>query len=800
MHCSSAFSFKKHLLFLSMLMSLFISAQCQQPSVAPPAATLPSGQPVTQQTITDALQQNGINPTQLTQKNLNSYFQDNNQKNVGVDKNAGMDPKLQNKSLDKDSTQKDNLKAAANGPDQVYGSNVFQNAAMLDVSELSTPPLDYPIGVGDHIVVALWGGGEYQEDYVVARDGSIFPAGLGKIIVQGLRFETARALIYSRFKSVVPATTNVEITLGQPRTINVNVGGEVVNPGPITVSAFSNAFNVIGLAGGTTEYGNLRSIQVKRNGSVIETLDVYKYLTSGDIGSRIYLENNDFVLVTFYDKKVLATGQFKRPMYYQLKKEEGVKDLIKYTGGFTPDAFSSDIKIIRTENEKQVIHDVNATAIVDMSNIDYLLKDGDIVKADLIKPGIINKVVLQGEVAYPGNYELRKGDRLFDVINRAGGITKSTYLQRAYIFRGAGDSSALKTDKIEIDLTDINKDQNNPSNPNNVLLQTNDLIQLFASTDFADAQTVEIFGEVRKPGKLKKYGGMTLQDLLYLSGGLKPSAEFGRLEISSIVDVDSARKGLKPTRNIVTSYAILPNLQLDSIAAKIVLKPYDQVFVRQNPTFKLQENVQLLGLFKYPGLYPRLDVEERLSTYIDRAGGTKENADLSGAILFRNKTDQFRESILGGANDSTMNLKEPVSIDLYNAMKYKNSKYDIILQQNDVIYIPERNPFVSIKGVVQSPLKMTFDGDHRKLGYYVDMAGGFGIRPWRKRIYVTYADGKSRRTHNFCFIHFYPKVEEGSTINVPERPQVVDVGNTVVQSFTAAVPIILTAILFKFIN
>jgi len=801
MHRSSAFFLKKHIILLCVFtMCLFVAAQCQTPS-----ATLPNGQPLNQQNINSLLQQNGINPTQLTQGNFKAYFQDNNQKDVGTDKNADLQTKMQNRSLDKDSTQKDNTKPNPNGPDQTYGANVFQNAAMMDVSELSTPPLDYPIGVGDHIVVALWGGGEYQEDYVVARDGSIFPDHLGKIIVQGLTFETARALIYSRFKSVVPSTTNIEITLGQPRTINVNVGGEVMNPGPVTVSAFSNAFNIIGLAGGATQYGNLRDIQVKRDGKIIESLDVYKYLTSGDMGSHIYLENNDFVLVTFFDKKVLATGQFKRPMYYQLKKDEGIKALIKYSGGFTPDAFSSDVKVIRTENEKQVIRDVNATAIVELSDQDYLLRDGDVVRADLIKPGIINKVEVRGEVSYPGSYELRKGDHLFDVINRAGGITKNTFLPRAYIFRGAGDSAAVKTNKVEVDLTDINQGNNNLSNPNNILLQTNDLIQLFAITDFADQQYVEIFGEVRKEGKLKMYGGMTLQDLLYLSGGLKPSAEYGRLEISSVVDVDSARQGLKPTRNIVKDYAILPNLQLDSIAANVELKPYDQVFVRKNPTFELQENVQLQGLVKYPGLYPRLDRKETLSSYIDRAGGIKDDADLSGAILFRNKTDLFRESILKQNNtlDSSGNvlqtLKEPVAIDLYNAMKYKNSKYDIVLQPNDIIYVPEINPFVSVQGKVQSPLKITFDKDHTKLSYYIDMAGGFGIRPWRRRVYVTYASGKSRRTRNFCFIHFYPRVEEGSTITVPERPVNTDFGNTAVQAVTTTVPIILGALLLKYL-
>ena len=330
----------------------------------------------------------GTDPTQMTKAGFDNYFKDNNQNKRGSDRskeNPAIARRLENKTLEKDSTQNDDIKKTSYSPQQTYGANVFKNSSVFDISELSTPPLDYPIGVGDHIVVALWGGGEYQEDYIVARDGAIFPNSLGKITIQGLTFEVARSLIYARFKSVVPASTNIQITLGQPRSINVNVGGEVANPGPVTVSAFSNAYNVIGLAGGITAFGSLRDIQVKRNGKIIETIDVYKYLASGEMSSRIYLQNNDFVFVSNEVIKVFATGQFKRPMYYQLKKDEGIKALIKFSGGFTPDAFTSGIKVIRTENEDQVIHDVNATAIVKLTNQDYALLDGDIIKADIIK-------------------------------------------------------------------------------------------------------------------------------------------------------------------------------------------------------------------------------------------------------------------------------------------------------------------------------------------------------------------------------------------------------------------------------
>ena len=318
--------------------------------------------------------------------------------------------------------------------------------------------------VDDFIIVALWGGAEFQENYIVARDGAIFPSGLGKIYVQGLTFENARKVVYARFKSVVPASTNISVSLGQPRRINVNVVGEVNNPGPVTVSAFSNAFNVIYAAGGVSKFGNLRNIQIKRAGKVIDELDVYKYLTTGDFGKHIYLQNNDFIIVGIFEKKVLATGQFKRPMYYQLRKDEGVKALLKFSGGLTSEALASNMKILRSENETQVQRDVNANAITQLPDQDFLLMDGDIVKVDIVKAGLSNKVEIRGEVTFPGVYELRKNDRLFDIINRAGGVTRNTFLPRAYVFRNAGDSTSLQSDRLEVDLSEYSS--NDSRSPN----------------------------------------------------------------------------------------------------------------------------------------------------------------------------------------------------------------------------------------------------------------------------------------------------------------------------------------------
>ncbi len=757
-------------------------------------------------------------PSQMPPAELYNLLKDKNgdeRKKTGEDSNKSLKDRIEKDSLIKEKTPQ-----SRNPTEDTYGMNLFRGGVIASISELSTPPLDYPIGVYDQIIVSLWNGAEATLDYTVARDGSIFPTSIGKIYLQGLTFENVRSLLTRRFKAFVPPSTNISVSIGQPRTISVNVAGEVNTQGPVTVSAFTNAFNVIALAGGPTNLANLRDIEIKRNGKIIDVLDVYKYLTTGDFGKHIYLDNNDFVIVQTVEKKVKAEGKFKRPMFYQLKKEEGMKALLKYAGGLETDAFSSGVKVYRTELEKQVIEDVNATAIINptndtrLKNEDFGLVDGDIVKVIAVNPGLFNKIEMKGEISYPGQYEARKGDKLFDLINRAGGITRNTYLPRAYIFRGGGDSTNIKASKVEVNLTDITT--NDTSSIYNVELFANDQVLLFNNNQFADKQYVEIFGEVRKEGKVNKYGGMTLQDLLYLSGGLKQSAEYGRIEISSVVDIDSAKGMQQPTRTVVKTIKVSPNLDLDSVSAALVLKPYDQIYVRKNPTFELQQLVQINGLVQYSGPYPRLSKYERLSSYIQRAGGLKELADLSGAILYRRKTQFFRENVTSKVASLTDSIggivvdsvktpiaevaNEPISIDLYRALKYKNSKYDIILQEGDIIFIPEINPFVDVKGVVQSPLKLTFDKEHTGVGYYIDKAGGFGIKPWRRRIFVTYASGKSKRTKNLFFMHFYPKVKEGAVVTVPARPQGAEITDTLLQVVVSTIPIALAAFLVNLIK
>ena len=251
--------------------------------------------------------------TQLPPAQLYDLLKDKNgegSKKTGEDSNK----KLKDR-IEKDSLVKEKTPQSLNPTEDTYGMNLFRNGVVASITELSTPPLDYPIGVYDQIIVSLWNGAEATLDYTVARDGSIFPTSIGKIYLQGLTFENVRSLLTRRFKAYVPPSTNISVSIGQPRTISVNVAGEVKEQGPVTVSAFTNAFNVIALAGGPTNLANLREIQIKRNGKIIDLLDVYKYLTTGDFGKHIYLDNNDFVILQTVEKKVKAEGKFRRPMF-----------------------------------------------------------------------------------------------------------------------------------------------------------------------------------------------------------------------------------------------------------------------------------------------------------------------------------------------------------------------------------------------------------------------------------------------------------------------------------------------------
>lgn len=634
------------------------------------------------------------------------------------------------------------------GKRTVYGANFFSNN-VFDLSDKNptTPPSDYRLGPGDELIVSLWGNAELQQPYVIGKDGSIFPRLIGKIYLQGMTFDAASRIIESKFRKIVPQNTNVDVQMGKSRTIRVTILGEVVKQGTYTISAFNTALNALYRAGGLSSIGNLRKIEIKRDGRTVEIIDLYKYLQKDKYADEVYLEDNDYIYVDVYDKIVNAEGMFKRPMYYQLTGDEGLRELIDYAGGPLSNARNSLIHIKTISNESEKYIDIPGREYFDSYKNDVyndlILKDGDVVSLKPINTGLKNIVNISGSVNYPDEYEVRSGETLSKIIERAGGITSTAYTPRAYILRG---SNSIESEAIKIDLRGL---ENNPSQ--NIEIFAGDKIKILSTKDFEQNFTIEILGSVRNPTQIQYVKNLKLKDALLLAGGLKLDAENGRIEISNIVDsVD--KYNIESNGSNIKTVSINSNLEIDQVSENIILKPLDKVYVRKKVEFIVQEKIQILGEINYSGEYPLIQKNERISSLIKRSGGMKKSAYPEGAKLIRQNIGQ-------------------IVIDLPLILSKTGSKYDLILKDGDVIIIPTLNDIVSVRGEIQSPINIKFDKNNNSVDYYVASAGGYGENPWKKRINVKYQNGKIKATKNFLFFRKYPKVKEGSIVTIPTKPE-----------------------------
>lgn len=631
--------------------------------------------------------------------------------------------------------EKDNAK-------QIFGAGFFDNN-LFDLSDRgpSAPPLDYRLGPGDEIIVSMWGSAELQKTYTISKDGSIFPNLVGKIYLQGLNFDAASKVIESRFRKIIPSNTNIDVQLGKSRTIRVTVVGEVKRQGTYPISAYSTALNVLFRAGGVSDKGNLRKIEIRREGRTVEVLDLYKYLQKGEQAEEIYLEDNDYIFVDVYEKIIEAKGQFKRPMYYQMTSNEGLIDLVELAGGSASNARNSmiQLKTIRDEAEQYINISLRE---LDANGDDIILKDGDVVNLKPINEGVKNTVKVEGAVEYPDDYEVIKGNRISNIIEKAGGLQSTAYKPRAFVFR---DNNMNESDAIKIDLLKLDE------LTSNIEVQAGDIVRILSTRDFENKYFIDVSGFVRKPTKVPYYKNMKLKDALLIAGGLTLEAEGGRIEISNVVDsVDKYNITSKGNKIILVS--INSNLEIDEASENIVIKPLDKIFVRRKTQIISQDVVTIVGEVDYPGPYVLTSKNESLSSIIRRSGGIKKTAFAEGAKLYRKGMGQ-------------------IVVDLPAALNKKNSNADIILKDSDIIIIPPANDIVSVKGEVQNQINVRFDNNNSSLKHYISLSGGYGERPWKNRINVRYQNGKIKSTKNYVFMRVYPKVAEGSTISVPMKPK-----------------------------
>jgi polysaccharide biosynthesis/export protein len=680
--------------------------------------------------------------------------------------------------------------------DDIYGHNFFASGklALFEKSTEAKAPDSYILGVGDEISISVWGYADYNNKFTVTPDGYIQIPEFGRVYVNGMTFGAVKAQIGKRLATFINLNnTNYEITLNYSRTIDINIVGEVNAPGTYQIPAINSVYNAINAANGITDIGSIRDIQVRRDGKTVKRFDVYEFLFNPLSVGSFFLQKGDFIYVPTQIKVIQVTGAVRREAKYELLRTEQLNELIKFAGGFAPDAYAKSIQIIRTNKDKAQIIDVNYEDILS-GNSNFELLDGDVVSVPSIPEGAENFVNITGTVRYPGKYQLKEGFRISDVIKSAGGIKLETYLERAYIRRKLEDNTYINQ---KFSLSSILQDENSSEN---LLLQQADQIQLFSKEDFIERFKVSIDGSVMKPTVIDFTDGMTLNDLLFYAGGLKKEAANSKIEISRVMNISSAAESkFVPQHVVVKTIKLGSSLEMDEASKSFMLAPMDKIYVRKIYGFNEQMNVTINGEVMYPGIYPILDKNETVLELIERAGGLTPYAYLQGAKLTR-----------------TENQLPNTITELKEAFKDPKSRANMILKDGDLIEIPTVNQLISVKGAIRYPnidTTQTVNGRFipgKSARWYVkNYAGGFKKGALKKSTMVIYPNRKVDYTRSFIGIKNYPTVDnEGALITVemknkppkpPKGPEARLNWNIVLPSLIAAVTSIATTLTLIFV-
>ena len=679
-------------------------------------------------------------------------------------------------------------------PARIYGQDIFRNMNIDFYSKAldAKAPENYKIGPGDEIAISVWGYSEFSENLLVDDRGYISPSIYGRIYVKGLTFSKMRSLIKSKFSSFLDMkNSEIEVTLSYSRVITVNIVGEVYNPGSYSIPAINTAFNALIAAHGPNQLGSVRNIYIKRDGNVVDSLDVYKFLFDPMNSNDIYLEDGDYILVPPARNIVEILGSINRPYTYESKNGESVAELINYAGGYATDAYLDVISLSRKDYSTRKVYDVHKDDISSM-----LILNGDHIVVNNISNRLSNVVSVQSSIGVSANYEYIKGERLLDLLKRAKCIDQETFLEKVYVIRMDADK---KRTHINLNLRSI---LNNPDDEDNIILKEYDKVFVLSVADFEDVFSVSVFGAVRNPGEFEFGEGMTLQDVLLRSHGLLKTAENSKIEISRVMEYDISSNNIEPRKTLIKTIKINGSLDISENAAEFLLEPYDQIYVRENPDYESPKNITISGEVRYPGQYSILRKNERVSSYISRSGGLTNYAYINGAKIYRvkeadyNKNEEamlipeivldsiindpdlsliFEQEILKLKIKNLINqsfrdtlIYEVVTFDMKKALDNPSSSHDIVLRSGDNLFIPEHLDVVNIKGsnyVQGGTISAPFSG--KRANYYVrNYAGGFSKDNKKSLTTVIYPNGQVKKSINFGLFSISPKIEPGSIINI----------------------------------
>ena len=674
------------------------------------------------------------------------------------------------------SAQDDNKQQAApEGGIQVFGRDIFRNSDLtFEPSMNIATPTDYRLGPGDQVVIEVWEASEANITQKVTPDGYISIPDIGPVAVNGLTVQAASerirgklSKIYSGMKTAnVDLSTNVKVSLGQIRTIQVNIMGEVARPGTYALSSFSTVFHALYKAGGISELGSLRNIKVVRGGRTVATVDVYDYIINGRSHSDIRLQEGDVILASPYDALVLIQGKIKRPMYYEMKSSESVLTLINYAGGFTNDAYSSAVTVERNNNKEKTICTVD-----DMNYGVFKVKDGDIVSIGAILDRYDNRVEIKGAVYRPGFYAMGKDiSTVRDLIQKADGLLDDAFTNRAVLHRENPDKT--------LEVISVNtKGILNGTEPD-ILLQKNDILFIPSIYDLEAKGTLEIVGEVFSPGVFPYAANTKLEDLIIMAGGLTEAASTVRVDVTRRLN---DAKSTKKTKDISKTFSFsVKDCFVVEGEPGFILEPYDQVFVRRSPGYSQKINVTINGEVEFEGNYALNVRNERLSDVIKQAGGLTEFAYLEGARLERQLTyEEYLQAKELMAMITSNNKVEgndsivvpevtrtyPVGIDLVEIMKNPHSEIDPVLQDGDVVIIPQLMTTVSVSGSVRKPNTVVYNPT-MKLKDYISEAGGYAERARKSGTFILYPNGHIKELGKSASAK---EIIGGSKIIVPQK-------------------------------
>lgn len=654
---------------------------------------------------------------------------------------------------------------------QVFGRNIFntRNLTFEPSVNLATPP-NYRLGPGDEVIIDIWGTSQNTIRQQISPDGTINIEKIGPVNLSGMTVSEANEYLkrvlgktYSGLDAPDGAL-EIRLTLGNTRTIQINVMGEVVQPGTYALSSFSTVFHALYRAGGVNQIGSLRNVQVTRNGKTVAKVDVYDFIMKGKTQDDIRLQEGDVIIVPAYEALVQISGNVKRPMKFEMKKNETLATLINYAGGFSADAYTRSLRVVRQNGEE---YEINTVKEIDYSA--YPMRNGDVVTAEAILNRFTNKLEVRGAVYRPGIYQLNgEINTVRALVNEAKGLMGDAFTNRAVLQRERED---LTTEIISVDVRSIMAGTS-PDIP----LQKNDILYIPSIHDLEDRGDVAIFGEVAKPDSYSYSDNMTLEDLIIRAGGLRESASTVRVDVSRRIKDPKSTHSTDSIGQMFT-FALKDGFVIDGEQG-FTLQPYDQVFVRRSPGYQAQQNVRVTGEVIFGGTYAMTTTEERLSDLVKKAGGATSKAYLRGAKLIRVANDEEKKRMrdvinlmnrqFGEAMMDSLGIRVEdtfsVGIDLEKAMTQPGSEYDLVLREGDVLDVPKMNNTVKVNGAVMMPNTVGYLSD-KNANYYLDQAGGYALNAKKSKKFVIYMNGQVARIKG----RSKDKIEPGCEIIVPSK-------------------------------